>query len=374
MAAEQPAGGRGDLDDGAAYEGIDPSGMFGYAEAFPAQVEEAARIGRDFSPPAGFRSPKQIVLAGMGGSAVAGDFLARLCEDRLTVPFSVIRSYQIPAYVGRDTLFIASSHSGDTEETLAATSAALRREARIICITTGGKLKSFAQRHRGRRVSLLATPQKDPPMQPRAALGYSLIPLVRAFETLGLYPGAGRQIGEAIPLLQQLRDRSHQGVPTQHNTAKQIALELYERIPWVQGTAGIMSAAAYRWRTQCNENSKTLAYSSEYSELNHNEVIGWERAERLQGQPSVIILRSPDDHWRIRARVDITRKRLMEPKAPVRLIEAEGRSPLAQLLWTVYLGDWVTLYLALLNRVDPGSIESIRTLKGDLEKLQRPRG
>jgi glucose/mannose-6-phosphate isomerase len=374
MAAEQPAEGRIDLDDPASYEGVDPSGMFGYAEAFPSQVEEAARIGRDFSPPTGFQHPKQIVLAGMGGSAVTGDFLARLCEDRVAAPFSVIRGYQIPAFVGRDTLFIASSHSGDTEETLAATSAALRREARIICITTGGKLKGFVQRHKGRRVALLEIPQKDPPMQPRAALGYSLIPLVRAFETLGLYPGAGRQIGEAISLLQQLRDRSHTGVPTQHNRAKQLALELYGKIPWIQGTVGIMGAVAYRWRTQCDENSKALACSSEYPELNHNEVIGWERAEKLQGQLSVIILRSPSDHWRIRARVDITRKKLVEPKAPVRLIEAEGRSPLAQLMWTVYLGDWVTLYLAVLNRVDPGSIQSINTLKRDLEKLQRPRG
>ncbi len=370
--ADPGTSGRVGLDEPSSYAALDPAGMLGFATDFPGQLREAAQIGREFAPPRAFRNPRQIVLSGMGGSAVAGDFLARLCEHRLAAPFLVNRTYHIPAFVGRDTLFIASSHSGDTEETLSAATAALRREARIICIATGGKLRDFASRHAGRRVAMLEIPQTDPPMPPRAALGYSLIPLVRAFETLGLYPGAGRQIAEAISLLEHLRDRVSPDVPTEHNAAKQLARDLHGRIPWVQGTVGIMSAAAYRWRTQFNENSKMLAYSSEYPELNHNEVIGWEKAERLRDVVEVVILRSPADHWRVRARVDITKKKLVAPKARVHLIEAEGRSPLAQLLWTVYLGDWASLYLAFLNGVDPAAIESINVLKSDLETIQRP--
>jgi glucose/mannose-6-phosphate isomerase len=301
---------RADLDSADTYTGLDPSGMISFAATFPKQVREAAQIGREFAPPASFRGPKHIVLAGMGGSAVAGDFLLRLCEDRLSAPFVVMRDYQIPGFVDRDTLFIASSHSGNTEETLSAASAALRRDARILCITTDGRLSDFARRHRGRRVALLQIPQTDPPMPPRAALGYSLIPLVRALEMLRLYPGAGRQIGEAISLLEHLCGRVRPDVPVAHNRAKRLALELYRRIPWVQGTVGIMSAAAYRWRTQFNENSKMLAYSSEYPELNHNEVIGWERADWLGDLVSVVMLRGPNDHWRVRARVDITWWRL----------------------------------------------------------------
>ena len=365
--------GRVDLDDPGSYEQLDPGGMLGFAIGFPEQVREAARIGREFAPPKVFANPKQIALAGMGGSAVAGDFLARLIEDRVPTPFAVIRGYQVPAFVGPETLFIASSHSGNTEETLAAASAALRRGARILCITTGGKLQDFARRHVGRKVALLRIPQTEPPMPPRAALGYSLIPLVRVFERLGLYPGAGGKIGEAIGLLEHLLDRVRPEVPTQHNRAKQLALFLRDRIPWIHGTVGIMSAVAYRWRTQCNENSKMLAYSHEYPELNHNEVIGWEQAEMLGGKLAVVVLRSPSDHWRVRARVDITKKRLIEPKAPLQEVEAEGRSPLAQLLWTVYLGDFVSLYLAFLNGVDPAAIDSINALKAELERLQRPR-
>ena len=361
------------LDEPVSYAFLDNRGMFGFAKNFPRQLREAAEVGHAFVPPRSFRNPKLVLLSGLGGSAVAGDFLARLCEDRIGVPIVVNRSYQIPHYVGKDTLFIASSHSGNTEETLAATSAALRRKAKILCITTNGKLRDFARRHGPPQVALLEIPQTDPPMPPRAALAYSLIPLVRALETLGLYPGAGRHIAESISLIGHLRDRIEPDVPTQHNQAKQLAQSLRGTIPWVHGTVGIMAAAAYRWRTQFNENSKMLAYSSEYPELNHNEVIGWEQAQRIGADIGVVTLRSSHDHWRVRARVDITKKKFIKPTASSHLIDAEGHSPLAQLLWTVYLGDFTSLYLAMLNGVDPGSIDSIDTLKADLEKLQRPK-
>jgi glucose/mannose-6-phosphate isomerase len=359
-----------DLDDREACSALDPSKMLDFAIGFPDQVTDAARIGREFEPPKEFSNPRLVVVSGMGGSAVAGDFLARLCEGSSSVPFLVSRGYGIPESVGRNTLFIASSHSGNTEETLQAAEAALERDARVLCITTGGRLQSWARERKGRRVALLATP--FPQMPPRASFGYSLIPLVQVLETLGIYPGAGEQLSEALPLLERLRDQIHPGVPRPRSPAKQLAHELYGRIPWVQGTVGVMSAAAYRWRTQFNENSKVLAYSSEYPELNHNEVIGWERAERWRDLLSVIILRSPSDYWRVRARVDITRRRFIQPKAPVHLIEVEGQSPLAQLLWAVYLGDFVSLYLAFLNKVDPASIDSINSLKEELAKLHAP--
>ncbi len=363
---------RVNLDDRNSYSKLDSAGMLGFAVGFADQVKEAARIGRAFEPPKEFSNPALVVLSGMGGSAVAGDFLSRLCEASSAAPILVNRSYGVPAYVGRDTLFIASSYSGNTEETLAATSEAFERGARILCITTNGKLQQWARERRSGRVALLEIPQIQPPMPPRAALGYSLIPLVLALGTLGIYPGAAEHLAESIPLIESLRDRLHADVPIARNFAKQLALQLHRRIPWVQGTVGVMSAAAYRWRTQFNENSKMLAYSSEYPEMNHNEVIGWERADPWREVVSVVILRSPTDHPRVRARVDITSAKFIEPKAPVHLIEAEGDSPLAQLLWTVFLGDFASIYLAFLNEADPGSIASINTLKADLAKLDSP--
>jgi len=363
-----------DLDDRSSYRQLDPGGMLDFAISFPAQVAEAAEIGSRFRPPPKPRGLRQVVLAGMGGSAVGGDFLARLCDSRAAVPVVVCRSYDLPAFVGPQTLFIASSYSGNTEETLAATSAALRRGARIICISTGGKLRDFARRHASKKgVRLLSIPQTEPKMPPRAALGYSFITLVCALDTMDVYAGAKRQVRETTALLRRQRDELGPAAPTRRNRAKQLAESLYGKIPWVQGTVGLMSAAAYRWRCQFNENSKMLAYSGEYPELNHNEVVGWEGAERLAGRPEVVVLRRPQDHWRNRARVNITTKRLIEPKAPVHLVEAEGRSPLAQLMSVVYLGDFTSLYLAFLNGVDPASIDSINVLKKQLANLRRPR-
>jgi len=354
-----------DLDDRASYAHLDPAGMLEFAVGLPEQVEEAGRIGASFRPPASLRGASNIVVAGMGGSAVTGDFLARLCEDRSPLPVVVCRSYVVPKLVGPDTLFIASSHSGNTEEALAAVAAARRRGARIVCITTNGKLRDFARRH---GLALLEIPQTDPPMPPRAALGYSFIPLVSLFSSLGIYRGAARQIAETVALLRRMRSRLRPEVPESRNRAKQLARALHGKIPWVHGTVGIMSAAAYRWRCQFNENSKTLAYSGEYPELNHNEVVGWEIAPELAANISVVVLQRPDDHPRVRARVEITRS-LISPKAPVHVIEAEGRSLLAQLLSAVYLGDFTSLYLAFLNGADPSTIAAINILKDRLARL-----
>jgi len=359
---------RVDLDQPASYQRLDPVGMLGFAVDFPSQVADAARIGAAFAPPDQCRRPAHIVLAGMGGSAVTGDFLVRLCQKALPAPFVVSRDYAIPGFVGPETLFIASSHSGNTEETLEATRRAWRRRARIICISTGGALGDFARR---RKLPLISIPQTDPPMPPRAALGYSFIPLVSLLGGLGLYPGAGRHIRETIRLLERMRDRLRPGVGEGQNQAKQLARRLFSKIPWVQGTVGVMSAAAYRWRCQFNENSKVLAYSSEYPELNHNEVVGWELPAAMAERLEVVILCRPDDHYRVRARVEITR-RMISPKAPVHLLEAEGRSALAQLMGMVYLGDFTSLYLAFLNGADPAAIAPINLLKSRLARV-RPR-
>jgi len=355
---------RVDFDDRSSYQRLDPKGMLDFALDFPAQLERAARIGRAFRPPDALKDASHIVLSGMGGSAVTGDLLARLCEPHSPIPFLVNRDYRIPRFVGRDTLFIASSYSGNTEEALAATDLALRRRAQVVCITTGGKLRELAIR---RRLPLIEIPA-DPPMPPRAAFGYSFIPLALMLSSLGLYPGAGRQMREAIGVVERLRSQAHPDIPSRRNRAKQLASYLHGKIPWVQGTVGIMSAAAYRWRCQFNENSKTLAYSSEYPELNHNEVVGWEIAPRLARDTAVIVLKEPNAQPRIEARVAITRE-IMSKRAEVRVVEAEGDSPLARVLWTLYLADFVSIYLAFLNGADPTAIAAINELKSRLAEL-----
>jgi glucose/mannose-6-phosphate isomerase len=356
-----------DLDNEASYRYLDPEGMMGFAKNFSGQVGKAARIGCDLKLGKKLRNPAQVVLAGMGGSAVAGDFLARCMEGRAPVPFLVCRHYRVPAFVGRETLFLASSHSGNTEETLSASDEACERGARVVCISTGGKLKAFAE---AKGLPWLRIPRTRPKMPPRSALGFSLIPLVSLLGSIGLWPGAVEEIAESLALLKELRAEVGPEVAQRTNRAKQLARKLFGKMPWVQGTAGIMSAAAYRWRCQFNENSKVLAYSSEYPEMNHNEVVGWELPRRQARKVEVVILRGPNDHCRVAARVDITKK-LIAPKARVHVVEGKGESPLAQLLWTVYLGDFTSLYLAFLNGVNPASIDAINFLKGELAALPR---
>lgn len=356
---------RADLDDPASYRGLDPIGMLGFAVNFPGQVAEAARIGARFSDYERLRDPRLVVISGMGGSAAVGDFLARLCEGRARVPFLVNRSYDIPACVGPETLFIASSHSGDTEETLAAAKLAVRRRARVLCITTGGELAALAKR---RKLPLISIPQFTPKMPPRAALGYSLIPLVPVLGALELYSAARAELQEARRVIGKLRDRLHPRVPLSRNPAKQLAHGLFGKLPWVHGTAGIMSAAAYRWRCQFNENSKVLAYSAEYPELNHNEVVGWELPRELAERLAVVVLRRPEEPPRLAARLAVTRE-MMAGRAPLYEVVAEGRRPLAQLLGISYFADFVSIYLAFLNGVDPASICNIVKLKQHLASL-----
>ena len=355
---------RVDLDDRASCQDLDSKGMLDLAIDFPAQLERAARIGAAFRPPDALRDPSQIVLSGMGGSAAAGDLLARLCDLAGSVPFLVNRDYRVPKFVGPDTLFIASSYSGNTEETLAAVKQALQRRARVVCVTTGGELGKIATR---RKLPLIEIPT-DPPMPPRAALAFSFVPLVFLLASLGFLPGARRQMREALDVTGRLREQLRPDVPRQRNRAKQLAAYLYEKIPWVQGTVGLMSAVAYRWRCQFNENSKTLAYSSEYPELNHNEVVGWELPSDLARGLGVIVLKEPDLQPRIQARIDITRE-LIGAKADPQMIEAEGDSPLARALWAVYLGDFTSVYLALLSGHDPVAIVAIQELKRRLAQL-----
>lgn len=355
---------RVDLDRRDTYRHLDPCGILGFAIHFPEQVAEAARIGRDFAPPAQLRDPRNVMLAGMGGSAVAGDLLARLIEKRTPLSLAVCRNHDVPALVGPDTLFIASSFSGNTEETISAAQHAFRRRAKLVCITTGGELAAFARR---KRVPIISLPRPDPNMPPRSALGYTLLPLVMLFASLGLYPGANREVREASTVLESLCAGLHPGVATARNPAKQLAKRLFGKIPVIQGTVGIMSAAAYRWRTQFNENSKVLAISSEYPELGHNEVVGWELPKPLARLFEVIVLTRPDEHPHIQARVAIT-ETIVRRKARVHLLRAEGRGLLAQLLWAICLGDFTSIYLAYLNQVDPATIRNIDHLKRRLQE------
>ncbi len=350
------------LDDELALRSMDPQDMLGWVERFPEQYADAWALAEDISLPDSHRDKKKIVVVGMGGSAIGGDMLAALMASEAQVPVFVVRGYDLPAWVGSDTLVIASSYSGNTEETLTTFAEALRRGAAVLALTTNGKL---AQQAQDEGIPVVAFPGGG---QPRAALGYSLILLLGIVEALGYYRVSAEARAETAQILDEFANAYGVRVPEAENPAKQYARMVYGRIPFVLG-AGHLIPVARRWKTQFNENSKTWAAYDEMPEANHNAIVGTRAPQDLANHVLIISLESPSDHPRVKARWDITADIFQRMGLPHLRLHAPGDGPFTQMMALTYLGDWITVYLAFLNEADPSEIDNINYLKAELAKL-----
>ena len=341
--------------------------MLGAIMGLPEQCEEAKQLAQeaDLSALSG-RKFSAIVLAGLGGSAIGGDFLRVTYEQYLPCPMSVVRDYMLPAYVGPSTLVIASSNSGNTEETLSAFDQARKAGATILAFTTGGEL---AKRARSAGVPLVTFPGG---LQPRAAVGYAFIPLIVAAVRLGLLSGSlSADIDEAVEVLRAVRNDCNDGVPPADNQAKRLARSWLNKIPVIYGSAGERGVVAYRWKTQINENAKAYAIANQFPELNHNETVGWSgsRGQRqVEKALAVVILRDDRESGRILTRVELTKQIIAERAASIDEVWSRGNSALARMLSLVYLGDFASCYLAFEYGEDPTPVKVIDWLKGELAK------
>jgi glucose/mannose-6-phosphate isomerase len=338
---------------------VDKANMFRLLKDFPAQVGDALAIGKKFRPgkkPAGIR---QIVLTGMGGSAIGGDLLHDYLSGELSVPFVVNRDYTLPSFVGRETLVVVSSYSGNTEETLNAYREAIKRRAKILCITSGGKIGKLAA---AKRHMLITVPGGFPP---RAALGYSFFPILLALTAFGLVRNKAREIEETV---RHLSAKSQEyGVPDPSgNRAMQLAGFLQGRLSLVYAGSEHLGSVATRWRSQVAENAKSLMSSHVLPEMNHNEVVGWQIPEDTLRETLVILLRDRGDHKRVQKRMELTRQLLSERTPNVAEVWSEGKGLLARMFSLVYLADWTSYYLAVLNSVDPTPVVVIDQLKSEL--------
>jgi len=345
-----------DLDDPETFRRLDPDHMLARIAELPQQCRDAWRNIEGFDLPPHYREVDKVVILGMGGSAIGGDLLRTLVQGECPVPIVVHRDYDVPAFVDGRTLAIASSYSGNTEETLFAFAEALERGAKLLALTTGGKL---AERAREAGVSILAFSYRS---QPRAALGHSLILLIGTLQRVGLIADKSADLEEAIAVMEGLQARIKETVPIARNPAKQLAQKVYGHLPVVYG-AGHLSEVAHRWKTQFNENSKAWGFYEALPELDHNAVVGYEFPDDLAGKAIVVILTSSLDHPRNRVRFQVTQEILAKRGVQYEIVEALGESPLAQVLSMVHFGDYVSCYLALLYGVDPTSIETIVYLK-----------
>jgi glucose/mannose-6-phosphate isomerase len=281
--------------------------------------------------------------------------------DSSALPIQVNRGYLLPAYVGRGTIVIVSSYSGDTEETLSAYKDARKKRARIIAVTSGGRLGSMA---RFDGFPVVAIPGGLPP---RAALGYSSMALLATLSKAGIAPGQSGHIDEAIAVMERLeRSSLGLGVPTARNVAKRLALKLYGKYPVVYGAQDRIDAVVTRWRGQLAENAKALASSHLFPELDHNEIVGWDCPAALIKKFAIVMLRDRGDHPRVARRIDITARLIGPRSAGVSEVRSSGRGLLARIFSLVYTGDFVSLYLAVLNGRDPTPVERIAYLKREL--------
>lgn len=296
-----------------------------------------------------------IVLAGMGGSALAAEFVKSWLTDRLPLPFEIVRGYDLPDHVGKNTLCILSSYSGNTEETLNCLAQAKKRAAAIVVMAAGGKLAEQANDY-----SYLEIPSG---CQPRLTVLYGAKALASLFEQMGLIDGITDELNAASDWLESEVSAFVANIDETHNPAKQIAKQLTGHPVIVYG-GPTLEMVAMKWKIDINENAKQLAFWNRLPEFNHNEFIGWYHPK--DSGLKVVELVSSLDNDRIAQRFEVS-NRLLSGKMPTPImVEARGETRLQQMLWTLLLGDHVSVYLAILNQIDPIPVKLIEKLKKEL--------
>jgi glucose/mannose-6-phosphate isomerase len=349
-----------DLDDRAALEAADPSGMLAAVAALPDHARRSYEVGRAADALPEIAGLDAVVFCGMGGSAVAGDILKQAFRAEVSVPVDVNRSLRIPGFAGPDTLVIASSYSGNTSETLSAFGEAVERGCRVVAVTGGGRL---ADRCRDRGIAVVPVPGG---LQPRAALGHLTFAMLGALEAMGVVRSLAADVDEIVRSLEDLAARLAADVPTAANPAKELAAWLGDRVPVVWGAEGVGAVAAMRWKTQLNENGKVPAFHAAMSELDHNEVVGWVRpfGERF----GIVALRHDAEDEEVAARFELSAEIARDSGADVREVRVTGSSPLVTLLTLVEIGDFTSCYVGLRRGVDPTPVVVIDRLKAALEE------
>ena len=330
----------------------DPEDMLGRIKELPKQIQGAWQVTRAAQLPPAYGDVRNITVIGMGGSAIGGDLAAALLADELKVPMSVHRDYGLPAFIGRDSLVIASSYSGNTEETLSAFEEARKRGAKVLALTTGGTLATQA---RAANYPVVTFSYKA---RPRATLGYSLT-------RLGLTRDLSADIDAAIADLAKLEERVHEGART--NDAKKLAIQLYGRVIFAYG-AGVMGVMARRVKGQWNENAKNWSAYDVMSELNHNAVVGFPNPQIAREAITVLLLRSDRDNPRHKIRFDVTRELLDRASIQHKSLQFGGTNLLSEVLQMTLFTDYVSFYVALLNGADPSPNTAIDYLKDRLAK------
>jgi glucose/mannose-6-phosphate isomerase len=349
-----------DLNQHTHFHTIDPDDMYGAILALPDQLKAGYDLGTQLPLPEmdGLRA---VVIAGMGGSAIAADMLVGCYSEALPLPVSVIRDYRLPNWVnGDEYLVVCSSHSGNTEETLSVFAQARERGCRTVAITTGGKLSEQAA-HAG-----LPLWQFTHTGQPRAAVGWSSGFLLALFHRLGLLADQHEAVAQAAAAMDALIEKNSADIPTAQNPAKRYAGQLVGKYVAVFG-AEHLAPVARRWKTQINELAKSWCQYEELPEANHNTLAGTLFPEEQLLRIFSIFLQSPHYLARNQQRVDLTFTELMVAGIGTDKVGLRGETPFSDMWLTLLFGDLISYYLAILLNIDPTPVEAIEAFKAQLE-------
>jgi glucose/mannose-6-phosphate isomerase len=352
----------GVLDDISAIRRYDAHDMLGAIARLPEQIRDGWQRSRNLALPARHRDVHSVLVLGMGGSAIAGDLVRAIFSDRLRVPIFSVRDYELPAFAGSDTLVVASSHSGSTEETISATATALERRCPVAVITSGGPLKDVAQKA---ELPLLTFPGNG---QPRASVGYGISLLTGLLERAGVLEVDSGMMRDAALASTAVIDASRPELPSEENRVKQLAWSLVDRLPIIEAS-GFLVPVARRWKTQLNENGKTIAAFDELPEATHNSVVGYAQPESIHERLFVVFLQTASEHPRNSLRAALSAELLAEAGIAHQFIPVQGQSRLAQACSAISLGDYVSAYLAVLYGLDPTPVEVISRIKERLSAL-----
>ena len=324
-------------------------------ERFMDQLEEGLQIGSKANITPAASNINHIYVAGLGGSGIGADCVSSFVQDELKVPFLVRKGYHVPAFVGKDTLAIASSYSGNTEETLISYDQIKQQGARLICVASGGKI---IEKAKSDGYDYIQVPANWP--SPRACLGYSVTAQLWALHHLGFISDrAIKNVASAVTLLRTEENNIKE-------QAQKIAQQLHHKIPVIY-IEDRMEPVAVRLRQQINENSKALCWHHVVPEMNHNELVGWtEKNDNLV----VLYLRNDDDYSRNVVRMDINKKIIGKYAGEIIEVYSKGANMVEKSLYLVHLGDWISWYLAELRGVDALEVNVIDFLKGELAKVK----
>lgn len=337
---------------------LDKSDMLGTIASLPGQLRDGLEIGRDAWKGLDAAVPGEIVVAGMGGSAIGADVLRAYLTGRGTRPVFVCRDYSLPAFVGAGTLVVISSYSGNTEEALSCLEDAVGRGAGLVCISTGGVVLE--------RAHALGVPYAKIPagLPPRGALGYSFAPLLALAEAVGVARHDPDEYSECVEVLEKLIGRY--SALSAGNEAASLAGRLVDLSPLIYAS-NRLDTVGIRWKGQFAENSKKLAFANVLPEMNHNEIMGWE-LEDASIRPGVIFLKWAGDNEQMAKRFRVLGEVVQEKAGLSGDYTGEGKGFLSQMFSLIVLGDYASVYLALLRGVDPTPVGTIEKLKVRLKE------